>query len=208
MSTRTKTTKAPKPAAAAAAAPKPAIAAATAPKPAATVAAEPTPAPEAAAAAEPAPAVAPVAAIASVAVVEETVEQSVGAAAEQIEKATVAVTQGYGDFAALQKDAFDALVRSGEILAKGAEALGKEYFAFAQKTAEAGNEAAKAMLAAKSVTEFVQLQSDFFRINLDTSVGEGTKLSEMSMKIASEAFEPLQKQMTAAVEAGMKPLAM
>lgn len=167
-----------------------------APKPAATAAA-PTPV-----------AAAPAAVAAPAVAVEESVEQAIEAAAEQVEKATAAVTQGYGDFAALQKDAFDALMRSGEILAKGAEALGKEYFAFAQKTAEAGNEAAKALMAAKSVTEFVQLQSDFIRINLDKSVGEGTKLSEMSLKIASEAFEPLQKQMTAAVEAGMKPLAM
>jgi phasin family protein len=155
-------------------------------------------APKPAAAAAAAPAVA----------AEETVEQAIEAATGQVEKATAAVTQGYGDFAALQKDAFDALVRSGEILAKGAEALGKEYFAFAQKAAEANNEAAKAMMAATSVTEFVQLQSDFFRINLDKSVDESSKLSEMSLKIASEAFEPLQKQMTAAVEAGMKPLAV
>lgn len=135
-------------------------------------------------------------------------EKVVEAAAEQVEKATTAVKQGYGDFATLQKDAFDAFVRSGEILAKGAEALGKEYFAFAQKTAEANNEAAKALLAAKSVTEFVQLQSDYFRISMDSSVDEGSKLSEMSLKIATEAFEPLQKQMTAAVEVGMKPLAV
>lgn len=136
----------------------------------------------------------------------ETVEQAVEAATEQVEKARAAVTQGYGDFAAFQQEAFAAFVRSGEILAKGAEALSKEYFAFAQHTAEANSEAAKALLAAKSVNELVQLQSEFLRVSLDKSVDEGSKLSEMSFKIASEAFEPLQKQMTAAVEAGMKPL--
>jgi len=205
MSTPTKTTKAgPKPAAPTAVAPKPVASAAAAPKPAAPATAAPKPA--APAAATETPAAKPYAAVAPMAAAEETVEQAIEAATEQVEKATAAVTQGYGDFAALQKDAFDALVRASEILAKGAEALGKEYFAFAQKTAEANNEAAKAMMAATSVTEFVQLQSDFFRISLDKSVDESSKLSEMSMKIASEAFEPLQRQVAAAVEAGMKPL--
>ncbi len=141
-------------------------------------------------------------------VAQTATEQVAQTATEQVEKATAAVTQSYGDFATFQTEAFAALVRSGEILAKGAEALSKEYFTYAQHTAEANSEAAKALLAAKSVNEFVQLQSDFFRVSLDKSVDEGSKLSEMSFKIATEAFEPLQKQMTAAVEAGMKPLSV
>ncbi len=141
-------------------------------------------------------------------VAETATEQVTQTATKQVEKATAAVTQSYGDFATFQNEAFAALVRSGEILAKGAEALSKEYFTFAQHAAEANSEAAKALLAAKSVNEFVQLQSDFLRVSLDKSVDEGSKLSEMSFKIATEAFEPLQKQMTAAVEAGMKPLSV
>jgi phasin family protein len=149
---------------------------------------------------------APKAAAPAVEAAAETYEQVVATAKDQAEKAGVAVTQGYGDFAAFQKEGFEALVKAGEILARGAEALGKEYFAFAQDAAEANGEAAKALLAAKSVKEVVELQSEFIRISLDKSVDESGKLSEMSLKIASEAFEPLQKQVTAAVEAGMKPL--
>ena len=140
--------------------------------------------------------------------VAETYEQVVETASEQAEQAGAAVTQGYDDFAALQKEGFEALVKAGEILARGAEAIGKEYFAFAQHTAEANGEAAKALLGAKSVQEIVELQGEFVRVSLDKSVDESGKLSEMSLKIASEALEPLQKQMTAAVEAGMKPLAV
>ena len=138
--------------------------------------------------------------------VEKTVEQAVEAAKEQIEKVSAAATQGYGDFASLQKDAFDAMVRSSEILAKGVEALGKEYFAFAQDSATANSEAAKALLTARSLQEVVDLQSKMVRTNFDKSVDESGKLSEMSLKIASEAFEPLQKQISVAVEAAIKPL--
>jgi phasin family protein len=138
----------------------------------------------------------------------ETVEQAVEAAREQVEKASAAATQGYGDFAALQRDAFDALIRSGEILARGAEALGKEYFAFAQDTAAANSEAATALIAARSLEEVVDLQSKIVRTSFDKSVDESGKLSEMSLKIASEAFEPLQKQISVSVETAMKPLSV
>lgn len=138
--------------------------------------------------------------------VEQAVEHAVETAREQVEKASAAATQGYGDFAAFQKDAFDALVRSSEILARGAESLGKEYFAFAQDSATANSEAAKALLAARSLQEVVDLQSKIVRTNFDKSVDESGKLSEMSLKIASEAFEPLQKQISVAVETAIKPL--
>jgi len=138
----------------------------------------------------------------------ETVEQAVQATREQVEKASAAATQGYGDFTAFQKDAFDALVRSSEILARGAEALGKEYFSFAQHTATANSEATKALLAARSLQEVVDLQSKMVRTNFDKSVDEGGKISEMSLKIASDAFEPLQKQISVAVETAMKPLSV
>jgi phasin family protein len=138
--------------------------------------------------------------------VEQAVEQAVETVKEQVDKASAAATQGYDDFTALQKNAFDALVRSGEILAKGAEALGKEYFAFAQDSATANSEAAKSLLTARSLQEVVDLQSRIVRVNFDKSVDESGKLSEMSLKIASEAFEPLQKQISVAVEAAMKPL--
>jgi phasin family protein len=153
-----------------------------------------------------APKTAATAAAAASDTVEQAVEQAVEVAKEQVEKASVAATQGYGDFAALQKEAFDALVRSSEILARGAEALGKEYFAFAKDSATANSEAAKALLTARSLQEVVDLQSKMVRTNFDKSVDESGKLSEMSLKIASEAFEPLQKQISVAVEAAIKPL--
>lgn len=146
----------------------------------------------------------------------EQVAETVKAQAEQVaeavkaqaEKAGAAATQGYDDFAVFQKNGFEALVRAGEIMARGAESIGKEYFAFAQNTAAVNGEAVKAVLSAKSLKEAVELQSELVRTNFDKSVDESSKLSEMSIKIASEAFEPLQKQLSVAVEKSMKPLAV
>lgn len=136
-----------------------------------------------------------------------TGEQFVASAQEQIEKAGIAFTEGYDEFAVIQKDGLDAWIKAGTILAQGVEDLSKAYFALAQETAASGSETAQAILAAKSLQEIVDLQNDFARKAFDKSVAESQKLSELSMKIANEAFGPLQAQFNTAVEKAFKPLA-
>lgn len=129
----------------------------------------------------------------------EVYEQVVETTKAQVEKANVAVVKGYDEFAALQKESVDALIKAGAIWAKGAEDFGKAYLALAQETAEANSDAAKALFSAKSFKEAVELQGEIARKSFDKSLSEGTKLSELSLKVANEAFEPIQQQLTAAV---------
>lgn len=129
----------------------------------------------------------------------ETYEQVVETTRDQVEKANAAVVKGYDEFAALQKDGVDALIKAGEIWARSAEDFGKAYFAIAQEAAEANSEAAKAFLSAKSLKEVVELQGEIARKGFDRSLSEGTKLSELSLKAANEAFQPIQQQFTASI---------
>jgi len=136
-----------------------------------------------------------------------TGEQFVASAQEQIEKAGVAFTEGYDEFAVIQKDGLDAWIRAGTILAKGAEDLSKAYFTLAQEAAASSSETARAIFAAKSLQEVVDLQNDFARNAFDKSIAESQKISELSIQIANEAFGPLQAQFNVAVEKALKPLA-
>jgi phasin family protein len=130
----------------------------------------------------------------------ETYEQVVETAKAQVEKANEAVAKGYDEFAAIQKDGMDAFMKAGEIWAKGAEDIGKAYFALVQDAAETGSEATKAMFAAKSLKEVFDLQGEIARKNFDKSLSDGKKLSELSMKVVNDAFQPIQKQIVATVE--------
>lgn len=143
----------------------------------------------------------------AVAVGKQTVEQAVAATKEQVEKASTAALKGYDEFATLNKDGIDAFVKSGNIFAKGAEEVGKAYFAFAQAAAESNVEAAKALMGAKTLNEVVEIQSDLARVSFDKFVAEGTKLSEMGMKVTNDAFEPIQAHTNVVVERFMKPVA-
>jgi len=130
----------------------------------------------------------------------ESYEQVVTNTKAQVEKANEAVAKGYSDLASLQKESMDALVTASRIWAKGAEDIGKACIALAQETAEANSEAARAFLSAKSLKEIMELQNELARKNFDKSLNESARLSELSLKVANEAFQPLQKQFTAAFE--------
>ncbi|RED53909.1 phasin family protein [Aestuariispira insulae] len=137
----------------------------------------------------------------------ETVAKAVAVTKEQVEKASDATLKGYDDFAALNKENMNAIVESANVFSKGFEELGKAYFAFAQTAVESSVEASKSLMAAKTVTEVVDLQVDMVRNNVDAVVAEGTKLSEMSFKLANETIQPLQDRFNANIEKALKPAA-
>ena len=135
-----------------------------------------------------------------------TAENMVAATKEQVEKASQAAIKTYDDLNSLNKDNFDAVMQSGTIVAKGYEAIGKEFMAFAQSAVEANVAATKAVFGAKDVKEAFDLQAEFARSSMDKALAESAKLSEMSMSVAKEAFEPIQARVNVAVETAMKPM--
>ncbi len=141
----------------------------------------------------------------AMAVGKETVEQAVKASAEsygqavamtkeQVEKASTAFFKSYDDLATLNKENIEAVLKAGNILAKGAESVGKAYFDLFQTAAEAGVEATKALLTARTVKDVVDVQTDFARTSFDTFVAETTRISELTVKVTNEAFQPIQAQ--------------
>lgn len=127
-------------------------------------------------------------------------EQAVAMTKKQVEKSSKAVTEGYGDIAALGKENVEAAITSGTIMAKGFEILGKEIASFAQQSVEGNVAATTAIFGAKSLNEFVDLQNDYARKNFDQFVAESTKLTELSVKVANEALAPIQARVNLAVE--------
>ena len=95
-------------------------------------------------------------------------------------------------------------MKAGEIFAKGAEDIGQAVFKLAKVTAETNAEAAKAVFAAKTINDVVDVQNDFALESYQTLFSEGTKISELSLKVAHEAFEPLKEQMHSSMAKTMK----
>ncbi len=134
-------------------------------------------------------------------------EQAVALTQEQVEKASSSVFDGYEEAASLGKDNMDAYVLSSTVVAQGFEALGKEVITYTQAAMEASMAAAQALVAAKTLEEVIELQTEYSRNSIDSMVAESAKLTDLSIALAHDALEPLQTRVTVTVEKMIKPLA-
>jgi phasin family protein len=93
----------------------------------------------------------------------------------------------------------EAIVESAKIAAKGTEELVQEMVSFAKHSMTETTEAAKRYAAVKSPTEFFQLQQELSKTALDTFVKQGAKTTELSVKLANDAFQPISNRIAVAV---------
>ncbi|MFC3173007.1 phasin family protein [Novosphingobium bradum] len=119
-----------------------------------------------------------------------------GKAKAAIEKNTAAL----GDASEFAKGNVEAVVASGKILSAGLQDLGATLVAETRGAFEGLTADAKELAAAKSPTEFFQLQSAFVRKQFDGLVAQASKNTEAFLKLANETVAPLSSRVTIAVE--------
>lgn len=143
----------------------------------------------------------------AVSTAKQNVEGIVKTQQEQIEKASAQLLKGYEDLTSLTKGNVDAVVKSGTIVAKGAEEAGKRVAAFAQSSLEKNIADSKALFSVKSFQELIALQGSLVKANLESLIAESTKLNELTVKVANEALAPLSDRVNLAVGKLVKPIA-
>lgn len=134
-------------------------------------------------------------------------DQAVQITKEQVEKAAQMAFQRYDEMTVFSKENVDAVVKSGTVFAKGFEDIAKAFMSLAQQNLEASVGAAKAVMGCTTLRQVVDLQTETAKSQFDKMVAEGNKLSEMSLKVANEALEPIQARVNLAVEKFVKPVA-
>ncbi|WP_309621443.1 phasin family protein [Novosphingobium sp.] len=110
---------------------------------------------------------------------------------------TQAYAADYGDFT---KGNVEALVASGKVLAAGLQDMGKDVVAEGKTALETMTADVKELAAVKSPADFLKLQGEILRRNFDAAVSTGSKRSETMVKLATEAFAPIQTRVSMAVE--------
>lgn len=104
------------------------------------------------------------------------------------------------DAADISRESMDAFVKSGQIFAKGFEAIVKESMALAQTAAEKQMQFAKDAMTSKSINEFSDIQNKIAQSNFDDFMAGATKISELGVKVLTEAVEPINEQVTKSVQ--------
>ena len=105
-----------------------------------------------------------------------------------------------GEAGEFTKGNVEALVESGKVLAAGVQDLGKDYVTEAKSVFETIQADFKELTAVKNPADFFKLQGEILRRNFDAAVATGSKNSEKMVKIANEAFAPIQNRVSLAIE--------
>ena len=105
------------------------------------------------------------------------------------------------------REGLEAFVKSGTIFAKGFEQIMQTAATITQSAAEKQAEFAKSLMGSKDIGEFAQTQSKIVQKNFDEFMQGATQLSEMSVKVLTEASEPINTQMTKTMEKAAKTMA-
>lgn len=128
------------------------------------------------------------------------VQETVAEAQERAKAAFEKSQALFGDAGEFTKGNVEALVESGKVLAAGMQDLGKDYVTEAKTAFETVQADIKDLAAVKTPADFFKLQGEILRRNFDAAVASGSKHSEKVVKVAGEAFAPIQNRVSLAIE--------
>ena len=100
--------------------------------------------------------------------------------------------KGIEDFQKMNKDNIEASVRSIGEVNKGFQAIATDWTDYSKKAFEEGTAAFEKLAGAKSVEQAIEIQSTFAKKAYDDYVSQVSKLSEMYVGLAKEAYKPVE----------------
>jgi len=90
------------------------------------------------------------------------------------------------------KDGFDAAVSSFGEVNKGFQAIAAEITDYSKKAFEDSTRAFEQLIGAKSIEQAIEIQSQYAKKAYDTYVAEMSKLGEMYVGLAKDAYKPVE----------------
>ena len=113
----------------------------------------------------------------------------------------------YDEFASLGRAAIDASIAASEAFFKGYEAINAHVLELSKTAINQTVNATQAVFAAKNVQEAAQIQTEFFQAGVSKAVEESTKIVELSLQAANQAFAPLNMEISKTVDRLARPFA-
>ncbi len=104
---------------------------------------------------------------------------------EPIQKATE-------DFQNATKDNYEAVLRSYGELNKGFQAIGARVTDYSKRAFEDATRAFEQLIGAKSFEHAIEIQSQYAKKAYDTYMAEMSKLGEMYVGLAKDAYKPVE----------------
>ena len=90
----------------------------------------------------------------------------------------------------------EAVTQTNAVLAQGVQEISREWFSLAQDQFKRNMDGLTALTGCRSMQDFVAVQSELMRDNLQHVINDSRRLSEVSVRVAQEATQTIQAQST------------
>ncbi len=108
------------------------------------------------------------------------------------------------DYAEMARGNAEAVVESGRVLTTGMQELGRAAAEGGRAEFEALSADMRRLAGATSPTQMMQLQGEIARAYFDRAMAHGSKMSELFVKLTSDAIAPVSHRMNAAADEASK----
>lgn len=123
---------------------------------------------------------------------------------DHFETATQGVMKGLDDMRGFGKANVEAAMAASQTLVKGIEQMNHAWSEFTMRLVEAHMNSVQALFGCKNLKDVVELQADLAKRQLEAAMVESSKLSELTLKVANEAIEPLSARVSEAMKTAIK----
>ena len=100
--------------------------------------------------------------------------------------------KSFEDVQKFSKEGFEAYTASAAAMTKGMQTIAQETAEFSRKSFEKGSAAFEKLTAAKSMEKALEAQQAFAKESYDAFVAQMTKMNELYVNTAKEAFKPFE----------------
>lgn len=105
--------------------------------------------------------------------------------------------KSFEEFQSFGKDGFEAYVASSSALTKGFQAIAQEAAEYSRKSFEKNTAAFEKLTASKSLDKALEVQQAIAKESYESLVAQMTKLNELYIATAKDAFKPFEASLAA-----------
>jgi phasin family protein len=105
--------------------------------------------------------------------------------------------KSFEEFQSFGKDGFEAYVASSKALTSGFQTIAQETAEYSRKSFEKSSAALEKLTASKSFDKALEAQQTFAKESYESLVAQMTKLNELYIATAKDAFKPFEASLAA-----------
>ncbi|MDR3423579.1 MAG: phasin family protein [Alphaproteobacteria bacterium] len=114
------------------------------------------------------------------------------------------VTKAFEDINAAVSTYISAVTKSSAALWQGIEEITRSVSGLSQESFARAVNAYTSMTSAKTPQEAIETHTDFVKDSIDSAIAGGSKVSEISVRAAQDAINPLAEHANEAINCAMK----